>query len=80
MTSELRQRRADEKVAEVWGRVGENPRRFLTVTAQTWPDGEEFTMEQAAAVLNVPAKTVRSWHRNLGRTLRQVDETIPDRA
>jgi hypothetical protein len=35
-------------------------------------------MEQVAQGLGVPAKTVRSWHRNLGRTLRQVDEVMPE--
>ena len=68
---------ADKKVGEVCNRVGDNLRRFLVVTAQNC-DCEGFTMEDAAGALGATAKTVRSWHRNLGRTLRQVDEALPE--
>jgi hypothetical protein len=73
----LRRKQADRKVGEVWGRIGDNTKKFLATAAVNWPDGGEFTMEDVADALNVSPKTVRSWHRNLGRTLRQVDEQYP---
>jgi hypothetical protein len=75
--ADLRLKQADRKVGEVWGRVGGNTKRFLATAAVNWPDGGEFTMEDVAKALDVSPKTVRSWHRNLGRTLRQVDEQYP---
>lgn len=70
---------ADRKVGEVWGRVGDNIKRFLTRGAQLNDIHDaEFSMEDIAQGLRTPVKTVRSWHRNLGRTLRQVDEAIPE--
>jgi hypothetical protein len=72
-----RQRQADQKVGEVWGRVGDNIRRMLAAAAE-WPPGREFTMGDLADVLEVDPRTVRSWHRNLGRTLRAVDEKHPE--
>ena len=76
-SSKVRQQRADKKVSEVWARVGGKLKRFLATTAQEFGD-DEFTMDDAASVLQVTPQTVRSWHRNLGRTLRQVDQAIPD--
>jgi DNA-directed RNA polymerase specialized sigma24 family protein len=69
---------AQRKVDEVWARVGDNARRFLAVAAQAYGDGDEFTMDEIARHLDRSAKTVRSWHRNLGRTLSKVDETMPE--
>lgn len=70
---------ADRKVGEVWGRVGDNIKRFLALGAQLNDAHDaEFSMEDIAQGLRTPVKTVRSWHRNLGRTLRQVDEAIPE--
>lgn len=70
---------ADRKVGEVWGRVGHNIKRFLTLGAQLNDVHDaEFSMEDISQGLRVPVKTVRSWHRNLGRTLRQVDEAVPE--
>jgi hypothetical protein len=70
---------ADRKVGEVWGRVGDNIKRFLTLGAQlNNTDDAEFSMNDVADGLETSVKTVRSWHRNLGRTLRQVDEAIPE--
>lgn len=71
-------RAADRKVTEVWSRVGSNIRGMLVTAAITWPDGSEFSMNDLAEALAVPPKTVRSWYRNLGRTLKQVDEAIPE--
>jgi hypothetical protein len=71
---------ADRKVGEVWGRVGENIRRLLSLGAQLNIDDHEFSMDQLAQGLGSSAKTVRSWHRNLGRTLRQVDAAMPEPA
>jgi hypothetical protein len=70
---------ADRKVGEVWGRVGENIKRFLALGAQlNEAHDAEFSMEDIAQGLRTPVKTVRSWHRNLGRTLRQVEDAIPE--
>lgn len=73
----VRRRRAERKVAEVWGRVGPNIRNFL-LHAANWPDDREFTMTDIAEEMGTGPKTVRSWHRNLGRTLRHVEETMPE--
>ena len=63
----LREQHADRKVTEVWGRVGENTKRFLaTAAVLTLGDAAEFTMDDVARQLGVSPKTVRSWHRNLG--------------
>jgi hypothetical protein len=63
-----------DKVEAVLTRIGDNPRRLLRAAAYDWEDGEEFTLDELAAALGEPAATVRSWNRNLGRTLKQVDE------
>jgi hypothetical protein len=49
----------------------------LKVAAE-WPEGDEFTMADVARTMDQNEKTVRSWQRNLGRTLRQVDMTLPE--
>ena len=77
-TAKIMQRKADKKVGEVWGRVGDNIKRFLSQAAHDTGPGGEFTMNQMAEALGVDPKTVRSWHRNLGRTLRVVDAAIPE--
>lgn len=72
------QARADAKVGQVWARVGPNIKRFLATAAQLTADGRGFTMNDIAVDLGRDPKTVRSWHRNLGRTLRLVDAEIPE--
>lgn len=68
---------ADRKVDEVWGRVGDNAKRFLAIAARRTTEGGEFSMDDVAQWLDEEPKTVRSWHRNLGRTLKHVDAAIP---
>jgi hypothetical protein len=77
-TEKVRLGQAQRKVDEVWSRVGDKTRHFLVTAARNWEEGDEFTMEGIASALEVAPKTVRSWHRNLGRTLRQVDEGMPE--
>jgi hypothetical protein len=75
---QTRQVNADRKIAELWSRVGDNIKRFLATGALAWDEGEEFSMEDIARRLDVSPKTVRSWHRNLGRSLRLLDAEYPE--
>jgi transposase-like protein len=77
-TGHIRLGQAQRKVDEVWSRVGGKTRELLSAAASNWEEGEEFTMEDVALALDVPPQTVRSWRRNLGRTLRRVDEAMPE--
>lgn len=60
------------KVGALWERLGINTRTFLS-TCVSWPAGAEFTFEDVAERLGADVKTVRSWHRNLSRSLRGVE-------
>jgi len=73
-----RQEQAERKVREVWSRVGDNIKTLLAVAAVDWPEGSEFSMNDLAERLDKNPKTVRSWHRNLGRSLRVVDQHHPE--
>jgi hypothetical protein len=75
---EARERMAERKVREIWSRVGDNIRQLLTTAAMGWPEGEEFTMEDLSVHMRTPAKTVRSLHRNLGRTLHAMESEYPE--
>lgn len=70
---------ADRKVSEVWERVGANAQRFLTTAAHKTAPGQEFTMSDVATWLDKEPRTIRSWHRNLGRTLKQSMPRFPSR-
>ena len=77
-TVKVRQREADSKIQSLWARVGDNARRFLATAAVTWPEGAWFSINDVAELLEVSPKTVRSWHRNLGRSLKSLDTEFPD--
>jgi hypothetical protein len=64
---------AYRKVGALWERLGLKTRTFLS-TCSLRPAGQEFTFEDLAAELNESVATVKSWHRNLSRSLRRVEE------
>jgi hypothetical protein len=55
--------------------AGEGAKKFLELAAEHFGPDEEFTFDELAAATGVPAGatrvpagTLKSWHRNLGRT------------
>jgi hypothetical protein len=67
---------ADRKVSALWERLGLNSRTFLSTCARR-PAGGEFTLQDLADELGQPVASVRSWHRNLSRSLRRVEQRHP---
>jgi len=64
-------------VTVLWDRIGLNSRRFLA-TAAHWPAGQEFTFQDLAGEAGESVAQVKSWHRNLRRSMRHVDSARPE--
>lgn len=64
---------AAKRIDQLWPRLGENLRSLLRTGAMDFDDGEEFTLEDLASKLDVASATVKSWHRNLSRSVKRVD-------
>lgn len=68
-------RQAGAKVDALWRRLGINTRTFLSTAAQ-FPEGTWFSFPEIAERAGKPLETIKSWHRNMSRSLKQVEAEL----
>jgi hypothetical protein len=67
---------AQQRVDQLWPRLGDHLRSLLTASAREFDDAASFTLEDLADKLAVDLKTLKSWHRNLSRSIKRVDREL----
>lgn len=67
---------AERQVDQLWPRLGDHLQRLIKVSATDFEDAESFTFEDLAGKLDEEIETVKSWHRNLSRSLKRVEREV----
>ncbi len=67
---------AARKACALAERAGDTTWRFVSRVAQGYESGKEFTFEGLRYVFSVTVESVKSWHRNMARTAKSIDEEM----
>jgi hypothetical protein len=67
---------AARKARALAERAGDTTWRFVSRVAQGYEPGEEFTFEDLRYVFSVTVESVKSWHRNMARVAKSIDEEM----
>lgn len=67
---------AARKARALAERSGDMTWRFVSRVALGYESGQEFTFEDLRYVFSVTVESVKSWHRNMARTAKSIDEEM----
>jgi len=67
---------AARKARALAERAGDMTWRFVSRVAHGYEPGQEFTFEDLRYVFSVTVESVKSWHRNMARTAKSIDEEM----